>query len=1791
MKARRSASRRSDEGVALILVLSVLASLMVLAAPFLIVAVQDNQGSITPLARAQANAKVDGALAYARYRLENGHAGLEAINEVVRGMETSATAFASPKVDGLEEVSIRPEVLDDKGNPLRDADKKIIFGEIDPRGVVVDLDVQDDHARPNIWSSPPFLIAGSLGRSVLTTDLKRDDTDELRLEDASRFPKDGGRVLVNGEVITYQKREGSRLVGLGRGADGGLRARLQRAESWVIDDRARLIAMIPWKSPRARGGWREPVFPGALKEIALFSEQTLTAVEVDRLARDFSFAGKRWGAGGFGPKVQILRRIGQPTQTDNGYQVGVAVTDGFNPGTVVRVTDGENVSYGMVAEARGGVRLFEAPGFSFEEGTATIQALMRHPVNINTATPETLERMIIGIQRGLGGRARGAQGRIDGTAASLIVQAIETRRPLLGLREYRELIEDQISTFQPLLNDFIGETIFRNAVDANNKDLAYSTVPFSFASFDHYTLTASASIQDGSGRRLAQRRVRERVHVAPPGLLEVNLENQEDFEQSFVRARRGRYTITHPLPVERYDDVAAVPASRLPRMLLFFGSSAALAGQEEDEADDTVASGQGGVWPSRDEGDVRLMPVRTERAGNDGALFGMEGPGWFIPDDTVSIDRIDPEGYRLERQPFTLDPRDSRGGATGGFGGPGRGRGRGGNVGQNGALQRGNTANPVRVDFWVKTPSGGGGTPFFDYVGEEGEEDRIQLLREGEALIARIADRTLDDETDDVDETMEIRYEPENGGWKADTWYHLGLAYRGSKPWESMLFVDGMPRGKSKFASRLQGGIGPNDTSFELEEAEGWPQTGVVQVGPEVIAYKRSGNSFEVISLPGTDLVDEDLAWGRGQRGTKAQDHPSGAMVSLFGYSILPRGAERRERNVVPAGGGRLGATLGPMRVATIASNTSIRVPGEFNRTPVNIDIEVFDETAGGVLTLLEDGSEIGGQDFDCFPEAGGYALIVSRDISDDFDDITGVEGVPLGGFEFVRFDSRSGNQLFGVRAAPRPGGLSFVVNGSASGANALETNRFISTSAVQHPVSYRVSGRGVAGRSTGNLAAVFPVSIPVDQASRYKRPETPRGQAQPEPVDSVTYEGNSIRLNYPQYQRHPEFVQVGVADPDELENNQIEWIRYTNIDPNGHLLCDEEVYLLRVGDLLRSAYLGQPWYRVELASVSSGVEDPDDYERRLWDGANPADMIRMQFPFRRQCGTDRLLDENDARPARGTEVVPCIRTYTGARRGAIANSNWTEENRESPLKVNLMSSVGWGDRVTLEQRNGGAQKVYRVAWAGAEQGARRWLTPYYQQNQQSGTAERIEWENVRPIPGYDGHGWIAFTTSPGEASRQGNVPNSGAIDDERQRSRYLRLLKFPSGELPDMGRGSRAAVGGDVYGTVAGTGGRIDEVRISAFDSDRYVLWDNDAMALGSLDREDQPGTSAATSRQNGIDATTDEIPMANVRWNIATPGGNSNNNRRVGGSNGGLGWYMLADGSQVNFETDLQNLPNNDAGLILIGEEIIAFRGIGQSSGGGPALLDCERGFLGTQPSEHAFGTPVTFLDFMPVTMLRDGVEASGNLLAVNQAGDFPRNGGTILVGDEMIHYTQFGQGGFLMPRRLAEDGVEGPGLFRGRYGTVPRTHDVQAIVVGMPFRYWDRYVAESDSGELSFYEVSLDLPGAWIHDVAFERSRTEDTTEIEVLVRLDPSIPWEADPKVTDGLFRIEAMEEGSSFLLNRSAESFEARVFFRYESGAFDRDTMDSHGWKSTPVLENFRVRYLDQTRVLSREVIR
>ncbi len=1679
-----------QQGVALVLVLACLLGLMVLAAPFLAIALNDNGASENLLSETRVNVGTRAILDHAKASLER----TTALREATRGGNPDTDVFSSPLWDVADEFKVPFDLTDSKGLPLKDADGLPLLHRKDPRGDVWDFTIRDEQSLPNLWTSSPFLIARSLGRTVLTAEII--DTDAvITVEETTGFPPTNGHLFLEGERIAYSKAVGSQFLGCQRGLPGGGKARKHRPDAFVIDDRAREIAMLPFKSPRKVGNLRrEPSWPGSIKEIALSSDSRLSAAEVDRLNREFSLIGGRPTSDGFGAPTTLAQDT-DPATTDvtDGYKITVRGNDGISPGTIIKITNGATTEYNMVfdSQSRGAnatLALCDPLQNPYMAERTFVFPLIRHPVNVNTATEDTLLRVVEGLQFTRGRRsANGTTGRVTRLGGEAVVEALLAARPIKNLEQLRDTLQTLLSNAPLIYDQFQMLAVFRNAIDPGDKLFGFmNTVPFSFRSFDNYTISASAVANDPSGRERARKTVTERVHVASPGRQLTRFDTQWDFEEPILAARTARWFSTWPKPLERFESLNQIPPSRVPRLLLYSGNAE-----------------KRSVFPDREQGDVRLSPARMEPLG--GFVEHFDGQAFQVPDN-IDVEKIDPDGWLLEKGPYQL-PRANPGQGGGGRGGGGGASRVPGTVGGqlsaasgnsrrqpiSGALLDRNGPNPVKLDGWFQFDGAPSQATFFHLQANDDPNQFITLSREPDGRIkARVADRTLLNPNSTVEEVAETWWLPDAGVWKGNTWYHAGISYKGTKPNDVAIWWDGMKRGKAKYSTRLSGSVSRTDSSFTVEDVDGWPDRGAAWVGREIVEFERTGTSFSVITYPNGG------GNGRGRRGTSAIDHAAGERVELFGYSLplLPQ-QEGRGGVALPRGDGKLASDLGPLNYASFLSNAteSLQLTGGGGGPgpgpiPGGVTMEVHDPTKpnGDRLDLTLALGTV--PDFSCFQTSGGYVLIVSSITGAALPAGINLNGAPATVAEIATYQSRSGTTLFGLAA---PAGN--PITGQVAGNVPIQVTR----------QKHWVRRAGVGSGNTTTFCRVIPLSVGVTNAASYLEPK--QGQ------NGTT----------------PEFLNISVPDFINIEQHKVEWIRYTFRDTSRNLMvCADGP---RLGNVI-TTLLGS----ITNANPLAGIPD----------------QINNQLRHRSQGGTSifgysNLLNAGAALHSASEDVTQVFRVpmFPGIGTNPVSNP---QPGQPTSTPVPPSPGPGWGDSVTMESSGGGVRRRFDVTWSS-----------------------RI----LDATLGNTSIGFAAFATG-GQEYTVRQVPTEG------DRETYTRLLKFPTGELPRIrGTGAIAMAGGSgTQGVLSPIGGRVDEVRVAPTANDRFIVWDHASMGLSGTTATGSLGGGSTAMTVTGIDESTDEIPLCRTDWVL-----------REAFTSQPPVYATLPDAMKVWADDQLVNLPQNDAGIIQLGDEIIAFRAVGTGRGGGPALLRCVRGFMNSIPQKHGYGTTAVFLDFVPVSMLSGALPASGYDIPVASTGDFVTTGGLVLINDELLHHSGIrGQGTLTMPPRINEQGEQEGGLFRARFGTIPRAHDTESIVLDMPFRHWDRSSRENDSPELAWYGFSVPLPGAFFESFKWEEKSPSRNVRFAASIRTKHDVPWTGKTAVPPSVYRFDdPNEQGKApHMIRQHGDGLDVRFSVHFEAGCFDPITLSRHEWKMSPILESVEIGWLDETRTMSRE---
>ena len=1682
-------SRRVDEaGVALVVVISALVMLLVLAIPFVMTGRKDFRVATQAAAKMRARAVADTAFEWAEYELGSTH----------RGVEVQGEGWKTPHYDTAEEWRIDPHpdafaalVVDPNGNhkPYKR----------DPRGDLWTVKVADEQSKISLDTAPPFLLGATFGRTTLAEDYAPGN-DYLVVADAGAFPAEGGELVIGAETTTYARIRESRIEGVKLlGAYG--------RETYVLSKAAFDVASYDWRYPKL-GGYGGFGTLSSLKNVARYSRYAVAEERLAPTLEPYTVYGQRPTVEGWlGP--QRVTQVVSPTQFQigKGQPVAVRNPDYFNPGTIVRIGDGQTWEWNVVVRSlrrdqEGVLYLLEPTAREYALDTAVIAAEMRQPVNINGCSRAVLVSLLTGLEfnTNTGAKPDPAK-RVSPEMAAVVAALIEKNRPIRGTEHLSELLKTLFHVLQngaapgyegaagaeTLPADFKDATgfaldhalaILQNAINPCHRGLLQSTMPFCYTSGDWFTIETAASVNDAAGTELARHRARETVRTAPARPLAARLDSQFDFEESILAGRQSRFIETHPNPQSWYTGFFAKPETRLFRYLTNFRNNS-----------------KRGFFPDATKGDVRLQPARLTTPVNgdyeehfDGDADEAGQRSGRRQRSRIPTEYIGPEGYSLVAGPFDLPLNQGRGG-QGGRSNP-----------NSGAVVDDFGLLPFALEVFMKPGSFQAGPHFFSMIGDDPDQDYARCWYEpsDRSIHLKVHDIAIDPPGSTFERAAEVVWTPQSNSLEDDTWFHIGAHVGGTRPEQLSLHVDGWKRGESKFKSNLTGSMTDNDTTFEVEDSNGWPDFGPVWIGPEVVEAERlSGNRFRVFDWT-TQSVAGSVPYGRGQRGTGAyrKGHPSGESVSLFGYSALLTtsvlnagvGTSAQSTTCLTEGGGKLASDLAPYNVAAVVGNAS----QSFTIGAVSFTVEYYDPSLNPDITLTAWAGANVNDVVAAFQQSGGYAVLVT------FNPLRAQLGQGAGGpggqqgpvvVELVKYASRQNNVLTGVAAVPNPPNAALAGNPTLNinlpGGLQLGTGIRLSTTRIPHDT------KNLSGGPNGPMyTAIFPISVHLTTISGYREPDP-----------SIAVAGATGNVT-----TEPEFIQLGqpnaVPSNTNASTHRVEWIRYHHVDRQAQmLLCDEKSAIER-----------------EVALAITGISN-----------GNPAiQLVSNGLGMRYQLGTSRFGYQTPGQArdvhTRSEDVIPVFRTV------AMPTNAATFVER---------TPAGYGDSVTLISDLDKVKAPFWVAWAEDE--------------------------------------FVAFTQNVPKRIRQRGLTaqagQGGQGQGQADRRMYSRICKFPSGELPLVTNRGQGWIGADSQGAVHG-GGTIDEIRMRGLAPERYVLWDHA--------RLNPTGSSLPNPLPIGISANDDTIPLVQAEYPIR-PFLRAN-----------IHW--LPDGRELAYTQQPTNLPT-DAGLVLIDDEVIAYRGVGSTGQGAFTLENCIRGFMNTTPTPHSFASNVVLLDWRAVTTLAGQLDAENPDLAVTSENGFNPYGGAVLVNQEMIHYVRSWQGALAMPRAEDASGSRPQGLFRGRYGTRAAEHTADDIVLDMPFRYWDRYAPASDDPDLAFYEFSLNQRGSFFGAVRWTHVFPKPHLNMRVLCRLDPRESWSTAPDASGGKLRVfdskpgqQSQAQENKGAIGVNGEGMDVRVFFLYEPNAFDATDLRANGWKETPRLEAFQVDYASSPWVVIRETL-
>lgn len=1705
-------------GFAIVTVLMVLLGLLVLSAPFLMTARNASRASSNLSDQAQKRLALDSAVRRALGRLGDSHPAVD----------------ATPYFDGADELSV------DNAFP------EGFWNASDPNGVMWDVDVHDVAARIDLNSASPQVFANMMKAGGRLT-------ENVTAKDA-RLPISGSRdldpqgfVVILGELVGYQSIDGGALQGCVRGLAapvdeegkflpcGPRPARPYEFGTYVLDQRCFAPAI-----------WRTMTPDGSLR--------AFDATEQVRDASQFALAGsmgeenlaalRRMGTvyGGLRAGARWSRAVRITNSVQGGQDCGLRVEGGryFNEGCTVQISDGQRTEIAIVQRVTGGgIQLENSLVNDYAPYTAWVRVLVKRPVNINIASREVLIALFSNLQQ------RRVNSRITGREAEDLADAVIESRPFEGLEDFTKRIVLPAAGLEALPGDapaipesLAGDNsildspqdamaLLLNAINANDSALVYSTMPFSFVSRDVYELDARSMVNAQSGVARASATRNQVSMVVPQRELLQLWTRQEDFEEMLRLDREAPGWASGPQALVRPDGRENPPSRFWAHMGTYAGAPYVDGLTRLQNVDPSSPPSAERVFASREQDPVGFMQLWAARVEESGRR---QGRMMHFDHETR-----EPEGRYLPDQTIQRAARDLLVGYV--------------DQGANGLATGSGTLRPIEFSGWFQPRSLGNGV-LFDVGSNSLESDRITLRIEGGDLVLRAMDGAADHPDTVFNEYGEVRFSVAAGdgpGLQAETWSHVHLEVAGNRPDQMHLAIDGQTFGvRTPGLTHLTAPLASDQSTIQVESTDGFPTRCTIRIADEVLEVEVTGPTTFVASPTvtganasyGGRLAREVvIPQGNGQPGLnqglsiRLSDHGAMTPVQIYGYSTPVA-------DNVPAGQASLSSQLGIFGVGTVIE---VEVPGtgqsgepvviqtQAGQLQLGLGIEGYNSEAVSITLGPADFNMTPQQLMSGFNPSGGYALLMQGGTQNTFqvpidpsDPSAGTQAIPVDSLRTVQNSPLFGWEI--IRYASVQGNkLILAPNGRG------DSHGWQNPGAEQGPErrafvsSWTLPVQGGQFPAAGDLEW-SPMVIPLSVFAPGADPNTSFLPAA---------NGNS------------EIAQITHLDQAELT----EWVRYDEIR-NGHLIRNSELALREVQRVAfparaRQINVGQqpgggggggggspPAPSQSLASAGSAAAAPkvssqgQQANGSYWvDDLGAWETAYDSLPISKTVASHLqfrgVLGTYIHDHPSGTPVLPGFRI-----RGGGPDSGHPGRLDEAFLMSADPQEPSWPVIIHYARQPSPAVETYDFRLDPMDPTRATFVTQNNGISPQTGVFQGqiyVALQQRAPVPIIGNQAAVA----------QGlNTLDTRLIS---------RLVKFPSGELPRSA--SIVTVGSSVRGT---------EV------PDAIV----DELLFGSTEFGTQTGFGADTRGAHFV--LSQPLTIGADTFEVAR------NSLRVPNS-----IYSEAGNDM------LSHLPE-DAGLMRIGNEIVCYDTLSASTGV-LVLANGGRGLLGTEELNHERTEGMAFLDGWVVTQLTAGVSEGDGQLAIEDTEGFPESG-TVLVGNELIHYTRIQAGRLAMPLKSREPGRNdegGTGLFRGRYGTLPQAHAVGTPVILFPFRYWDRWAEEADQPEMHYMGLSVDQPGAfhlgmfWVEDVS-----STGLSEIAVLQRTRPDVPWDSDPNETEGLDLLWDATSGGDFNpINVQTDRVEWRVFVNYANGAFDSQFGLSHGWKETPRLRTFGVNYL------------
>jgi hypothetical protein len=1044
---------------------------------------------------------------------------------------------------------------------------------------------------------------------------------------------------------------------------------------------------------------------------------------------------------------------------------------------------------------------------------------------------------------------------------------------------------------------------------------------------------------------------------------------------------------------------------------------------------------------------------------------------------------------------------------------------------------------PFSVEFWYRFDGIEKEHYLFD-CGVEGHEinNRVYLFFDGQALVFRVADvgmPTSSQESDDLIEHAQIRYDFHDLPLEKGVFYHIACAASGTKPSDLSLFVDGVPRGKRAFQTRLAQAMDPAPSSgpdsgprllsasIRVEDATTFPSRGVLRIGEELIEYtSRSEDQFIV------EPSALDPFGGRKMRTSLGVEHPETHIAELYGYSSVLWSQQ------IPQGDHELKSDVGPFVVAEVnhaAAGGELTKPIYAKaRTSPAYDNEIlgkgfFTDTSAETLPLQGVGGgslpEFG------FSKNGGYAVVFTefpvKSFSIEYDskknpsfptitetytiDVTDT-GRPISpeehwinGFSVFRYESFSGNALTQITwgsDSGYPQGFPLIFM-EPEGA-------YLAGKGGQHHVLNFTKRRCFILEYSKDFedvefedarVFVFPISV------------------------NINADGSDLaELFHPSYENPAEYnyrselLQIGLEFQGE---NDTEWIRYDSIDKD--IFCRDNL--------------------------------SDNEIQNLWNFLSPEGKINKMDPLKYDEVMNKVNRELAFRAQHGTGNV----SHTALGSKALPVFEVTLNRLCKPGRHDAVTLVHYDAETDVESEPEGAVINYSNAYGPQ---------PYSDRNR--GGCALIALKSG--VTG-DYHRTVYAYAHLSDDLKGEDVSKELVQRFSVESRDYTRIVKFPSGELPSK-EPETLVFGGDIVGDPSPSPGCLDEIRFRSYDTPhpdlprfaRFMLrvelqtseedqlyLETDALQYNRHVMEnpllEDFRILKSLPQDAGLLLVGDElIAYTDVDWEdgIITIAPNGR-----GMLNTEPGFHPAREPVRLLNFPELSIVENNlspeDAVLLMKDSKTLPFEG---------ALLIDEEviGYSRNEADEGMLVMPEVFLT---------GQALGGVGLLRGRYGTVPAR-----------HLK--GAVAYSLPVRYRDCFTALPDL-----DALDPRKEAEAALFDVP--------------EAAYFPFSLHAPGAFFSQLTWVEEGQGPGAYLEVRARVGGIVDWLPLASVSKDQFSFNKVSgEGKSMALNRQGDRLDLRVHTRYVLGAFDPLDFMSNAWKYAPRLKALGVEYVQPTRIVRHE---